>query len=94
MTESSIDDQRPSQEKPAIRTMFLDLKHSLTTTDTKIGLLDDIFDHLKERVGLPDERKRQLEHRMSEMEDGHSATSEKLLRMERVLAVSRTRMRM
>ncbi|KAJ1197224.1 hypothetical protein NDU88_001086 [Pleurodeles waltl] len=33
-----------------IRTMFLDLKHSPTTIDTKIDLLTDRFDQLRERV--------------------------------------------
>ncbi|KAJ1093448.1 hypothetical protein NDU88_006549 [Pleurodeles waltl] len=74
-----------------VRSVFLDLKHRLTTIDTKIGLLTDKFDHLKDKVDKPDEGIDQLERCTLEVEDAQQASSKRLLQMAKVLEVIRNK---
>ncbi|KAJ1171075.1 hypothetical protein NDU88_002946 [Pleurodeles waltl] len=53
-----------------IKSMFLDLKHSLNAIDTKTDLLTDRFDRLKEKVDKH-ERIDYFERHISDVEDPH-----------------------
>ncbi|KAJ1213984.1 hypothetical protein NDU88_001613 [Pleurodeles waltl] len=79
-------EMEPPQE-PNIREKILDLNNSLTATDTKIDLLADRFDRLKERVDGHGEQTTQLDGRTSTVEDDGVRTSKKSLQMEKVLEI-------
>ncbi|KAJ1205938.1 hypothetical protein NDU88_001357 [Pleurodeles waltl] len=80
-----IDSQEPPPE-PDISTMRRVFKHSLTAINTKIYLVTDSSDQLKDKFGKHDERLNQLLHQTLEIDDG-PRSNEKLLQMERVLEV-------
>ncbi|KAJ1185957.1 hypothetical protein NDU88_002743 [Pleurodeles waltl] len=83
---NQIDGGGTSQE-PGIGTMFLDFKQTPTAIETKIDLLTDRFDHLKEKVDTHDVHIDHLERHTLDMEDGQHSAGEKLLQMKKVLDV-------
>ncbi|KAJ1108955.1 hypothetical protein NDU88_006325 [Pleurodeles waltl] len=76
-----------STQEPDRQAMFLSFKHSLTAIDTKVYLVTNRFDRLKEKVDRHNEFINKLESHMSAVEDESTVADEKLQQMEQVLDV-------
>ncbi|KAJ1150631.1 hypothetical protein NDU88_003421 [Pleurodeles waltl] len=75
----------------SVRSIFLDLKSSLAGIDAKLDHLTEQMDRIHAWVDEHDARFEQLELRTSQLEDRGQGERERLLQMERVLAVIRNK---
>ncbi|KAJ1211410.1 hypothetical protein NDU88_006770 [Pleurodeles waltl] len=78
-------DEDDSMLSTSVRSMFMDLKRSLTSIDYKMYQLTNHMDRLKEKVDNHGNRIDQLEYHTSALDDEQHTASGKLLQIEKVL---------